>query len=77
MAGNIYKKLKIVYERTGGKSVVESAFCRLRHSFLIKLGIDARSTSNNAAKIRLDRLAAPAMRSAKWGMRSFQVVFAR
>ena len=34
--GNIYKKLSDVYEKTGGKCVVDSAFSKRRHDFLIK-----------------------------------------
>ena len=34
--GNIYKQLQDVFDRTGGKYTVDSAFCRKNNSFLIK-----------------------------------------
>ncbi|CDF36841.1 unnamed protein product [Chondrus crispus] len=38
--GNIYKKLQDVYDRTGGRCVVDSAFSKGNHPFLIKSSQD-------------------------------------
>ncbi len=36
--GNVYEKLEHVFEETGGKVVVDSAFCLANNEFIIKLG---------------------------------------
>ena len=45
--GNIYTKLTGIYEETGLKFVIDSAFCTVRFPFLIKSLQDYLTTDNN------------------------------
>lgn len=77
MAGDIYGKLGVMYEKTGRKRVVDSAFCRSRHHFLIKCGIDPLFNSNSVQELRLYREATAARQTVEWGMRALQGAFPR
>ena len=76
--GNIYKKLRDVYENSGtaGKCTVDSAFSRKRYDFLIKSSqTDPDSDDHNDYVVNEE---ATSMRqSAEWGMRAFQSSFPR
>jgi hypothetical protein len=73
--GNIYNKLEEVYNMSGGKCTVDSAFARNNYPFLIKSckpSLDMTLTDMDVAKD------ATSMRqSAEWGMRAFQASFPR
>ena len=79
--GNVYNKLEKVYEQTGGKCTVDSAFSKRTYPFLIKSGPsnegqgETRQEFRENARLQAD---ATSMRqSAEWGMRSLQASFPR
>ena len=76
--GNIYEKLRDVYENTGtgGKCTVDSAFSQKRHQFLIKSS-QADPLSNDPAALAVNREATSMRQSAEWGMRAIQASFPR
>jgi len=75
--GDIYSKLQDVYDRTGAKCVVDSAFARARYPFLIKSGTHASARASTAAEVILERDATSARQAAEWGMRALQSAFPR
>jgi hypothetical protein len=82
--GDIYDKLESVYNKTGLKFVIDSAFATLNHDFLIKSSQDdltADSQYNNLedqiANIAIKREATSMRQSAEWGMRALQSSFPR
>eukprot|EP00804_Cyclotella_cryptica_P010121 CCRYP_018494-RA/>CCRYP_018494-RA protein AED:0.03 eAED:0.03 QI:578/1/1/1/0/0/2/26/188 len=75
LMGNIYSKLETVYNETGAKCTVDSAFARNNYPFLIKsckpsldMTIDEMEIAKDATSMR---------QSAEWGMRAFQASFPR
>jgi hypothetical protein len=78
--GRIYKKLGTVYQETGGKCTVDSAFGKINRPFLIKSSQDYFvSSAPTHQEQRLDieqKQQATLMRqAAEWGMRSFHSSF--
>jgi hypothetical protein len=72
----VYDKLEHQYEVTGGKGVVDSAFSRRRHGFLIK---SSQTVASNAPRrtVLVQRDATSLRQTAEWGMRGFQGSFPR
>jgi len=75
LLGNIYSKLETVYNQTGAKCTVDSAFARNNYPFLIKsckpsldMTIDEMEIAKDATSMR---------QSSEWGMRAFQASFPR
>ncbi len=73
--GRIYEKLGDVYNQTGGRCTVDSAFARNSYPFLVKsckptvdMSIDDIRTAKEATSMR---------QSSEWGMRAFQSSFPR
>jgi hypothetical protein len=73
--GNIYDKLGAIYNLTGGKCTVDSAFARNTYPFLIKsckllpdMTLDEIEVARNATSMH---------QSSEWGMRAFQASFPR
>jgi DDE superfamily endonuclease len=77
--GNIYKKLRKVYERTGGICTADSAFSMRCSLFILKTG--GFLATNNAAEfarwVHLNRQTTSMRQTAEWGMRSMQASFPR
>jgi hypothetical protein len=74
--GKVYDKLEQQYVVTGGKGVVDSAFSRRRHGFLIK---SSQTVATNAPRrqVLVQRDATSLRQTAEWGMRGFQGSFPR
>lgn len=73
--GNIYNKLEEIYNSTGGKCTVDSAFARTSYPFLIKSCNPQPDMTLNEIEVAKD---ATSMRqSSEWGMRAFQASFPR
>ena len=73
--GRIYEKLGDVYNQTGGRCTVDSAFARNSYPFLVKsckptvdMSIDEICIAKEATSMR---------QSSEWGMRAFQSSFPR
>jgi hypothetical protein len=73
--GGLYAKLESVYEATGGKAVVDSAFSMKRCPFLIKSG--KKKNRETAVARRIRHQATFLRQSAEWGMRALQGSFPR
>jgi hypothetical protein len=70
----VYDKLERVYEATGGKVIVESAFKLRNNRFLIRTSQALAPTRDG---ILFQRDAVKLHQSAEWGMHSFQSSFPR
>jgi hypothetical protein len=70
----VYDKLERVYEATGGKVIVDSAFKLRNNPFLIRTSLALARTRDG---ILFQRDAVKLRQSAEWGMRSFQSSFPR
>ena len=80
--GRVYDKLEAVYDETGGKCTVDSAFGKVNRPFLIKSSQDCLvSTMPTREEQRLDlqrkRQATSMRQAAEWGMRAIQSSFPR
>jgi DDE superfamily endonuclease len=79
--GNIYQKLEAVYERTGARCTVDSAFSLSNKPFLIKSSQRVQLEHDDAEEYRRQlalNAAATSMRQAsEWGMRAIQSSFPR
>jgi hypothetical protein len=79
-AGRLYDKLENVFDSTGGKCAVDSAFSNKRAPFLIKSS-QTDPGGETPAEYRLNnevnRQATSARQSAEWGMRALQSSFPR
>lgn len=75
--GDICNKLEAMFDSTGDKCVVDSAFCRARHPFLIKSSTDPVLNASSVEELRLYREATAARQAAEWRMRAFQAAFPR
>jgi hypothetical protein len=80
--GRVYDKLEAVYDETGGKCTVDSAFGKVSRPFLIKSSQDCLvSTMPTREEQRLDlqrkRQATSMRQAAEWGMRAIQSSFPR
>jgi hypothetical protein len=68
-----YEKLEQVFEETGGKVVVDSAFHLANNEFIINSGQNVL-VGNQQVVVRA-RDATSIRQSSEWGMRQFQVLF--
>lgn len=80
--GNIYAKLEEVYNSTGGKCCVDSAFSNHKKDYLLKSGQDLLNTSaptrrEQRIELQLRRQTTSARQTAEWGMLSIQSSFPR
>ncbi len=80
--GRIYKKLETVYETTGGKCCVDSAFGNLERDYLLKSGQDLLGSSaptrhEQNLEHQLKRQTTSARQTAEWGMLTIQASFPR
>jgi hypothetical protein len=80
--GRIYDKLEHVYNETGGKCTVDSAFGKVNRPFLIKLSQDvfvssALTHEEQRLEIMQKRQATSMRQAAKWGMHGIQSSFPR
>ena len=80
--GKVYDKLGAVYDETGGKCTVDSAFGKVNKPYLIKSSQDYLvSTMPTREEQRLDlqrkRQATSMRQAAEWGMRAIQSSFPR
>ncbi len=70
----VYDKLECVYEATGGKVIVDSAFKLRNNPFLIRTSLALAPMRDG---ILFQRDAVKLRQSAEWGMHSFQSSFPR
>ena len=75
--GDIYKKLQNVYGRSGGRFVMDSAFSKGNHPFLIKYSLDYVINAENVQQISEGRQATATRKAAEWGTRALQGSFLR
>lgn len=76
--GRVYIKLEEMFRLTGGKCVVDSAFCRDRYPFLIKSSKDYLGAVNDSPElISILRQATSARQASEWGTRAFQGTYPR
>ncbi len=80
--GNIYGKLEEVFQSTGGKCCVDSAFGNVNREFLYKSCQDHLGSSAPTRELRTlvlwkKRQATSAQQTAEWGMRMIQSSFPR
>jgi len=78
--GRIYDKLERVYNETGGKCTVDSAFGKVNRPFLIKSSQDVLVSSaltheEQRLEIMQKRQATSMRQAAEWGMRGIQSSF--
>jgi hypothetical protein len=73
--GKVYEKLEAVFDETGGKVVVDSAFRLANNNFIIKTGQNV-PVGNQQVVVRA-RDATYIRHSSEWGMRQFQASFPR
>ena len=71
--GNIYNKLETIYNATGGKCTVDSAFARMSYPFLIKSRNPLPDTTFDEIEVAKD--ATSMCQSSEWGVRVFQASF--
>jgi hypothetical protein len=82
--GRIYSKLSRIYDETGAKFVIDSAFCTSRFPFLIKSSQDYLTADDNLltyeeqiTDLAIKREATSMRQSSEWGMRGVQASFPR
>jgi len=73
--GGLYDVLRAVFNTTGGKGVVDSAFSKKHCPFLIKSG--NRKPGETALETTIRRQATSFRQSAEWGMRAIEGSFPR
>jgi hypothetical protein len=73
--GNVYEKLEAVFDETGGKVVVDSAFRLANNNFIIKSGQNV--PLGNLQVVVRARDATSIRQSSEWGMKQFQSSFPR
>jgi DDE superfamily endonuclease len=74
--GGMYERLQAVYERSGGKCCIDSAFCSVNNPFMIKSSQNVLA-AHNAEQVRLQAEATSLRQAAEWGMRAIQGSFPR
>ncbi len=65
--GNVYEKLEHIFNETGGKVVVDLAFCLVNNDFLIKSGQNV--PLGNPQLVLRARDATSIRQASEWGMR--------
>ena len=74
--GGVYDALEDVYNRTGAKCCVDSAFTSSNNEYLIKSAQNYNSVNSSHELLKMDQ--ATSMRqAAEWGMRAIQGAFPR
>jgi hypothetical protein len=72
----IYEKLQAVYDKTGLKVIMDSAFCASEFEFITKLAQNFGAIHFNSMKQTAINLAATSMRqAAEWGMQALRDCF--
>ena len=74
--GGIYRDLKVMYHRTGGKCCVDSAFSTAKNDFLLKSSENYANANNAMDMLRMEQ-ATSLRQAAEWGMRAIQGAFPR
>jgi DDE superfamily endonuclease len=74
--GGVYQELEEVYNRTGGKCCVDSAFSTANNAFLVKSSQSYGSADNSLDLLRMEQ-ATSLRQAAEWGMRAIQSAFPR
>jgi hypothetical protein len=74
--GGVYQELPDMYERTGGKCCVDSAFSTANNEFLIKSAENYGSVQTPLDLLRMEQ-ATSLRQAAEWGMRAIQSAFPR
>jgi DDE superfamily endonuclease len=74
--GGVYEVLQEVYERTGAKCCVDSAFATANNPFLLKSSQNAHEMEGPMAMLR-NKQATSLRQAAEWGMRAIQSAFPR
>ena len=74
--GGLYTLLTSIFDRNGGKVVMDSAFARADYEFIIKSGQEVRFDLGEDVA-RQDRQATSARQFAEWGMHALQGSFPR
>jgi hypothetical protein len=74
--GGVYTKLQSVYDLTGGKCVMDSAFCARGNDFVIK-SVRNPLDAETAEEMLMFQQATSVRQAAEWGMRAFQGSFPR
>jgi hypothetical protein len=74
--GRIYGKLEEVYRETGGKCVMDSAFCARGNDFVIK-SVQNLHDADGPRQYSILRQATSMRQAAEWGMRALQGSFPR
>ena len=72
--GHIFQKLQRVYERTGARCTVDSAFSKTACPFFIK---SSNQLPLNRDEVAIHEQAKSMRQSSEWGMRSFHASFPR
>ena len=73
--GEIYTKLKYLYEKYGCKSVVDAAFLAKRSTYLVKTNNDITTATRQQIRERTAEISCRQL--SEWGMRSLQGSFPR
>jgi DDE superfamily endonuclease len=74
--GGIYHDLEDMYNRTGGKCCVDSAFSTAKNSFLVKSSENYANANTALEMLRMEQ-ATSLRQAAEWGMRAIQSAFPR
>ena len=74
--GNVYEALERIYEETGGKCCLDSAFASTNADYLIRSAQNYHKAKNAAELVQL-REATAMRQAAEWGMRAIQGSFPR
>lgn len=74
--GGIYDDLEKIYNETGGKCCVDSAFAANPNPYLVKSSQDLNDAAN-ATELIHNRQATSLRQAAEWGMRALQGAFPR
>ena len=75
--GGIYRKLRHVFDHCGATCVVDSAFSRGNHPFLLKSSQDHLVITNDFSRIIQLKQATSLRQSSEWGVRALQGTFPR
>jgi DDE superfamily endonuclease len=74
----MYEKLQAVYDKTGLKVIMDSAFCASEYEFITKSSQNFEAIHFNSMEMMAINSAATSMRqAAEWGMRALEGSFPR
>lgn len=74
--GDVYEKLRTIYDQTGGVCVADSAFSTVNAPYLIKSSGDI-TAAKSPQDVRVIRQATSVRQAAEWGMKAVQSAFPR